>query len=329
MKRILIICGPTATGKTDLGISLAKRFNGEIVSADSRQAYKGMDIGTGKDIDNSKWQLVNDTLDKLKIGYYSLKGIKLWLLDMVDPDYQFSVADYVKCANSVIEDILKRGKLPILVGGTGFYIKGVVDGIETLGVSPDWKLREQLSHYDTETLRDELRKIAPEKLERMNESDKNNPRRLIRAMEIAKSSNNKAPLRSSGQASSNIFSNADILMVGLTAPYKILHQRIDERVDKRVEAGMENEIKALLSQGYGWDKSALGTTMAYREWQPYFENRQTKEETIKKWKFNEHGLSRRQMTWFKADERINWFDIDDIDFREKIVDLINKWYNKV
>ena len=146
MNRLLVICGPTATGKTALAINLAKNFKGEIVSADSRQVYKGMDIGTGKDL--PKFSIFNFqfSIDKKQIGYFLLEEVPVWLYDVVEPDYRFNVADYVECASRVIQDIWQRKKLPILVGGTGFYIKALIDGIETLGVPPDWKLREKLSN---------------------------------------------------------------------------------------------------------------------------------------------------------------------------------------
>ena len=129
-QKVLIICGPTGVGKTSLGIRLAKKYNGEIVSADSRQVYKGMDIGTGKDLNQfSIFNFQFSIKDKYKIGYYEISGIKVWLYDVVDPDYKFNVADYLRCVESVIKDIWKRKKLPILAGGTGFYIKALVDGV--------------------------------------------------------------------------------------------------------------------------------------------------------------------------------------------------------
>lgn len=295
MNKLLVICGPTATGKTALGIRLAKKFNGEIVSADSRQVYIGMDIGTGKDF----------------------KGA--WLLDVVKPNQPFSVAEYVKLAWQVIEDIWERGKLPIMVGGTGFYIKAIVDGIETMGVPPDWELREKLRYYDTKILRETLEKLDPEKLRRMNESDRKNPRRLIRAIELA--TKTVRPILARKPYTLNP------LFIGLTAPYKTLYQQIDERVDERVKAGIEEEIKKLLQIGYSWENSVLGTTIGYREWQPYFERKSTLEEVVKKWKFAEHGYARRQMTWFKRDKRINWFDVTSPSVEEKIEKMVSKCYN--
>lgn len=303
MDKLLIIGGPTATGKTKLGIYLAKKFSGEIVSADSRQVYRGMDIGTGKDLHNAD-------------------GVKIWLLDIVEPDYRFNVADYKKCADSVIKDIWQRGKLPIVVGGTGLYIKALVEGIETMEVSPDWELRERLSHCSVATLLNSLRKIDANKLSKMNESDRKNPRRLIRAIEIASETQNS----NRKVQSQNLGIKTDNLFIGLTTSNKNLYERIDQRVEERVKEGVEEEIRGLLEKGYSWDNSALGTTLAYREWQDYFEGKKTREETIQKWKFDEHSYSRRQMTWFKKDKKVNWYDISKENYVREVEKLVKNWY---
>lgn len=294
MNKLLIICGPTATGKTKLGIDLAKKFNGEIISADSRQVYQGMDIGTGKD------------------------DLKTWLVDVVKPDFRFNVADYKKCAEAAIEDILKRGKLPIIVGGTGFYIKAITEEIETIGVEPDWELRAKLTNYQINELRIALERLDPKRWQKMNESDRQNSRRLIRAIEIA-----RKPAGRQDQSP-----NFDTLFIGLTAPNEILYQRIDQRVKARVEAGLEDEIRNLLKKGYNWENSALGTTLAYSEWRGYFENQKNKEEVILRWKFDEHGYARRQMTWFKKNPKINWFDITKQNFQEEVEKEVENWYSK-
>ena len=131
MNKLLVICGPTSTGKTTLAIALAKKFNGELISTDSRQVYKGMDIGTGKDLpEGAKFKLPWFQ----KYGYYEVGGTKIWGYDLADPRHEFSVAQYIKFAERIISDVLKRGKSPVLVGGTGLYIRGVVDGIATAGV---------------------------------------------------------------------------------------------------------------------------------------------------------------------------------------------------
>ena len=328
--KALVLCGPTATGKTALGIKLAKKYNGEILSADSRQVYKGMNIGTGKDLPlkavfNKKLSLSSktgsDPAKGLVIGFFDFNKIPVWLLDIVKPDYQFSVADYVKCANLVIEDIYKRGKLPIIIGGTGLYIKGLIDGIETMGVLPDWELRKKLAHCSIVELLNCLEKLDYKKWQSMNNSDRNNPRRLIRAIEIALSNSPNSP------------NSHDAFFIGLTAPYKTLYQRIDERVEKRIKMGMEDEIKSLQALGYNFENSAMGTTIGYSEWRRadglwQMMDSDLRNEIIQKWKFAEHAYARRQMTWFKKDKRINWFEINEPDLDSKIEKVIDKWYNE-
>lgn len=308
MNKLLVICGPTATGKTGLAVKLAKKFssrgrpasgwNGELISADSRQVYRGMDIGTGKD---------------------HPKEMKIHLIDVVAPNQEFSVAQYVNLAWKVISDIWKRKKLPIIVGGTGFYIKGLIDGIETLGVPPDWELRKKLSNLDIKKLREILEKTCPERMREMNESDRNNPRRLIRAIEIA-SVGVPSQLHPASYTLNPLF-------IGLTTPYKTLYQQIDKRVIQRVKMGAEKEVRRLLKKGYSWDLPAMNS-MGYIQWQPFFEGKVTKDEVIQRWKFTEHAYARRQMTWFKKDKRINWFDISLKGWENKVEDLVRKWYSK-
>lgn len=299
-QKILVLCGPTATGKTALGIKFAKKYNGEIISADSRQVYKGMDIGTGKDFQ-----------------IFKTNNVKVWLYDVVQPDYQFSVADYVKCANLAIDDIYKRGKLPIIVGGTGLYLKGLIDGIGTMGVPPDWKLRKKLSNCSIVQLLDLLKKLDLKKLESMNHSDRNNPRRLIRAIELAGSNNLL-------QHASVLKQKTEVLWLGLTASFDELYKRIDQRVEKRIKNGMELEVKELLAKGYNFTNSVLGTTMGYK--QSFSLNKDFPD--TQKWKFAEHAYARRQMTWFKKNKRINWFNINNKNFVSEIVKLVDGWYNK-
>jgi len=340
-KKLLVICGPTATGKTSLGIELAKKFNGEIVSADSRQVYKGMDIGTGKDL--PKFSIFNfqfSIKNKFRIGYYKMVGIKVWLYDVAEPDYRFNVADYVECATQVIQDIWQRKKLPILVGGTGFYIKALIDGIESLGIPPDWELREKLSNCQIVKLSNLLKELNFQRWQKMNESDRNNPRRLIRAIEIAKKIqiSKSLPVRQAGKIQNKIQNSKlkikNALFVGLKAPYAVLYERIDRRVEERVKQGVIEEIQKLLKKGYNWENSALGTTIGYREWEKYFKSSKPqvsgfrlKEEIIRRWKFAEHAYARRQMTWFRKDKRIHWFDISQKKWQDKIKALVNNWKN--
>jgi len=298
MKKILIICGPTATGKTSLAVSLAKRFAGEPISADSRQVYLGMDIGTGKDKDQV--------------------SVPLWLTDIISPKKQFNVFDWLVLANEKIKNIWQQGKLPIVVGGTGLYIKSLVDGIDTLTIAPDKKLREELNQLSVSDLQIRLKEVDSRVFEAMNQSDRNNPRRLVRKIEISLSSKRGPRVKKF---------KADFLIIGLTASRDILYQRIDQRVKKRLELGLTDEIKRLLKEGVGWSAPGMNT-LAYKEFQPFFEKKESLTKIVERWKLDEHAYARRQATWFKKDGRINWFDITEKDFTEMVTKLVKKWYSE-
>jgi len=315
MNNLLVICGPTATGKTSLGIKLAKKYKGEIVSADSRQVYRGMDIITGKDIKDGKWEMSRE----MGLGRWAVDEVPVWLLDLVNPDQKFNVADYYELAWKVIPDIWERGKLPIIVGGTGFYIKALLEGIGTMGVEPDWELRKKMQSFKVSELQKILMELDPGRSRRMNESDRKNPRRLVRSIEVAK---NRESLIANRE-SSKIF---DSLIIGLMAANEVLYQRIDKRVEERVRMGAEEEVRKLLSDGYNWENSVMGVTLGYREWQGYFEKKESKEEVIKKWQFAEHDYAGRQMTWFRKMTQINWFSIES-NFKEEVEKKVETWYS--
>jgi len=327
MNKLLVICGPTAAGKTSLGVKLAKRFDGEIVSADSRQVYMGMDIATGKDLPwNAKQKIKNEKLQiKTKEGKvlkpYRFRKIPVWLLDVVLPNQEFSVAHYVELAHQVISDIHRRGKLPILVGGTGFYIQGVVFGIDTLGIPPDWKLRRRLEKYSLQELYDLLARLDPEKAASLNVSDRRNPRRLIRAIEVALAKNHKRKKKTSKKNKKNF----DTLFIGLKAPMRKLYKRIDKRIEEQLKKGAEKEVKSLLRKDYDFNFPAM-SALGYREWREFFEKEKTREEVIKRWKYNEHDYARRQMTWFLKNEKICWFDITKKGFEKEVEKKVLFWY---
>jgi len=339
-KKLLVICGPTATGKTQLGINLAKLCNAEIISADSRQVYRGMNIGTGKDIGGSKFNLAcrqarvqsskleskiqKELNQKITVGAYWVQGILIWGLDLVEPNQVFSVAHYAAFARRLIKSLWAREKLPILVGGSGFYIKAVIDGVDTLGVAPNWELRWQLDNLSPGELFKIPARLDPEKAALLNLSDRQNPRRLIRAIEI--SQKNQKTLR---QKRLNI---DHLLMLGLKANNQVLYERIDRRVERRVKQGIEQEIKRLL-KNYDWQNSALSQTLGYQEWEPYFKDEAGREEVIQRWKYNEHGYARRQLTWFKKfcpetkfkNRQIKWFDIARKNWQASAKKLVRNW----
>lgn len=316
--KILIILGPTSTGKTDLALSLAKKFNGELVSCDSRQVYKGLDIGTGKmpsAMSNVKYQISN--LIKQK-GFWEINGVKIWMLDVVEPKRQYTVADYVSDAGKVISRIIKRDKLPIIVGGTGFYLKAFLEGLPSLGLPVDEKLRGKLEKLSLIELQRRLQKLSKEKWEKMNSSDRQNPRRLIRAIEIAMNPNKVQGSKLKVQS---------FLKIGLTAPRKVLYQRSDRRVIERIKQGMIEEAKQLHKGGLTFKRmKQLG--LEYGILADYLMGKiKDKKELIKILQLKIHGYIKRQLTWFKKEKNVVWFDVTNKDFLEKVEGLISKWYH--
>jgi tRNA dimethylallyltransferase len=299
MNRLVIVCGPTASGKTVVAKALAKKFNGELVSADSRQVYRGMDIGTGKDI-------------------ASLQGISMWMYDVVDPDKPFSVSLYRKSAMRYIKDIRKRGKLPIIVGGTGLYIQSLVQTIPTEGVKPNIDLRKKLEVQPLDRLQAIMKEECLRTWGLLNDSDRNNPRRLIRKIELG-----RAGITDVKKPSTHV---QDICWIGLTAPFPFIYDQIDSRVEKRVKEGVVAEIESLLAKGYTWGMPSM-SGLGYAEWKGYFERKETLKEVVQKWKFDEHAYARRQMTWFKRNNAIRWFDVSQNDLIESIEQHIRTWYN--
>ncbi len=305
-KKLLVICGPTATGKTSLGFSLAKKFNGETVSADSRQVYKHMDIGTGKEWDDS---------------------ITIWGYDLAEPSENYSVFQYFKSMKFVISDIWQRNKLPIIVGGTGFYIKSLIDGIATVDVPKNENLRTSLEKMSIDELFNKLADLDGSKAASLNSSDKKNSRRLIRAIEIAVWNTQHGTQKQIVEKRKKVLDkNVDLLIIGLSAsPLKILNN-IKNRVDKRINEGFILEVENLLRMGVSWQHQSM-KSLGYKESEAFFKKGLTYEEFVNQWVNNEIKYTKRQMTWFKKDKRVNWFDIDDINFHQKIANLVNKWYS--
>ncbi|MEK7550681.1 MAG: tRNA (adenosine(37)-N6)-dimethylallyltransferase MiaA [Patescibacteria group bacterium] len=301
--KLLVICGPTATGKTNLAGHLAKKFNGELVSADSRQVFKGMDIGTGKDY---------------------IKGVKIWGYDLISPKKDFSISVYLKFAKKAILDIARRGKLPILVGGTGFYIKGVVDGIPTVLIPQNEDFRKNFENKSVEDLFEMLAQIDPSRAGQMNTSDKKNPRRLIRAIEVA-----TWKLEHGDKKKSSAISHQPlVLMVGLTSSKNVLERKIYKRVEERIKMGIKKEIQDLLNSGVDWDDQSM-QALGYRQWRDYFEGGVPEEVVINEWAREEKKYAKRQLTWFRKDMRIKWFDIAADSYPGVVESLVKKWYSSI
>lgn len=319
MNRLLVISGPTATGKTELALNLARKYNGELISADSRQIYKGMDIGTGKDLPkDAKYKKSQLLWRNKRIGYYNVSNIRLWLYDIVDPDESFNVSDYYDVAWKVVKNIWDLGKQPIIVGGTGFYIKALVHNIDTLGIAENKKLRKELNTLNIQELQKRLKNQSLQKFLSMNNSDKNNPRRLVRAIEIlASETDNKKRVHED---------EFQLLTIGLSASKEKLYDMVDKRVDKRVNEGIIDEVKELRRKRYSWNLPSM-SALGYKQWMRFLEGKESKLEVINKWKADEHNYVKRQMTWFKRDKRIVWYDITKLGYENDIINRVQNFYN--
>jgi tRNA dimethylallyltransferase len=285
-----------------------------------------MDVMTGKDIpgdferQNSKLKV-----DNLEVGYYRNEKVRIWGYDLVEPDCEFNVSQFRKFANVVIKDIYKRGKLPIVVGGTGLYIDSIVKTLDKIDIPKDEDLRNDLSKLGVNELYRQLLRLRPQIALEMNPSDRSNPRRLIRAIEVA---NNRA-FDTTSDMNNKVVPNIkfdSILWIGLIAkPREKLHKAIDERVDRRVSPDMQKEIDYLGRNDLL--RYAPTQTIGYREWMKYLKGDLTREEAIDKWKASERNYAKRQLSWFNRNKKIAWHNVAEPDFRKKIEIEVRKWYS--
>lgn len=280
LPKLIVIVGQTASGKSNLAVKLAKKFNGEIVSADSRQVYKGLDIGSGK------------------ITKKEMQGVSHHMLSVVSPKRRFTVAQYKKRAEKIINDILRRGGFPILVGGTGFYIQAVVDDINIPLAPPNLALRKKLENKTALELFKQLKKLDPR---RAHAIDPYNRRRLIRAIEIVKTLGRVPEFQNSVIASPNFHS----LFLGIFISPSALRKNIKNRLRKRLKGGMITEVRKLHKNTISWKRlEELG--LEYRYIAYYLQRKLTKQEMIKKLETEIWRYAKRQLTWFKRDKRIHW-----------------------
>lgn len=279
--RLLVLVGPTAVGKTGLSLDLAQRFNGEIISADSRLFYRGMDIGTAK-----------PTLAERKL-------IPHHLVDICRPDETLTLGEYQRKAYHAIGDVISRGRLPILVGGTGQYIMAVVEGWGIPAVAPRPALRRQLERLGAEEAARWLRLLDPQASERI---DPRNMRRVIRALEV---------ILVSGRPITELQAKEpppyDIHIIGLYRERDQLYDRIDRRVDSMIAAGLVEEVASLRERGYRAHLPAM-SGLGYRQILAFLRGEMSLEEAIERIKFETHRFARQQATWFRLDDaRIVWF----------------------
>lgn len=318
--KIICIVGPTASGKTDLAFDLSHIFPGEVVNADSKQVYAGIDIIPGKDLPSDAVFVPSQVQvdPKYKIGFFTFDEVRIWLLDIVQPTQDFSVHDYVQVTPPVLSHIQDNNRIPIIVGGSGFYVKALLDGIETLSIPQDIQLRAELSDFTVDNLQKLLKKEDEVRLSEMNISDKQNKRRLIRAIEVARFQ------KENTVKDTYLGLKADVRVVGLQVDREEVKKRIDRRIEQRIKQGALDEAQKLFDQ-----RNSLSTTvMLMNGIKPlfsFFEGNLSQQEAIEQWRRSEYLNAKKQMTWFKKDPRIIWYDVSDKLYKQKISEDLREW----
>lgn len=300
---LVVVLGPTASGKTRLGIALAQRFGGEIVSADSRQIYRRMDIGTAKPA----------PADRAAAPHH--------LIDIADPDQTFTLAEYQRAAYAAIDDIHARGGLPLLVGGTGQYLSAVTEGWGIPEVPPNPALRAELEAYaverGAEALHARLQQHDPEAAAHI---DFRNVRRVVRALEVCLETG--TPISALQRKAPPPYR---LCQIGLTLPRQALHERINRRVTVMIDAGLADEVRALLEAGYTWNLPSM-SGLGYAQWRPYFAGKQALSTTIDAIRQATRAFARRQMTWFKGhDTGVLWLDVAQAEPEAAATHLVEDW----
>ena len=307
-ENLLVLLGPTAIGKTDVSIDLAKRMNGEIISADSMQIYKYMDIGSAK------------------VTKEEMQGIEHHLVDILNPDEDFTVANYKSRAEKLITEINNKGKLPIIAGGTGLYINSLVYDLNFTQVAPDEKFRSRLENIaeekGNEFIYEKLAKIDKESSEKISPNDQ---KRVIRALEIFEVTGKT--MSEYNKDFRKPIEDYNLVMIGLNMDRARLYERINLRVDIMMENGLVEEVKSILSMGYYKDLVSM-QGIGYKEIIMYLENEITLERSIELIKQKSRNYAKRQLTWFRRDKRIKWIDLDNYSEMETLIEEIIEYTNE-
>ncbi len=297
LKKIIAVAGPTASGKTALAVEIAKRVGGEVVSCDSMQIYKGMDIGTAKPDEKE------------------MCGIPHHMIDIISPDQRYSVADFAEHARQCIEDILSRGKVPVLAGGTGLYMDSVINntGFVELEGDPEFcrEMMELSLAEGNEAVHRKLQEIDPEAAENIHP---NNLRRVIRALEVCKITGKTFTLVNHESRREAVY---DALIFGIEVDRPVLYERINLRVDRMIEKGLVSEVKNLWEKGIGKDSTAI-QAIGYKELIDFLEDNCSFDEAVEKIKMESRRYAKRQLTWFKRNNQIQWIRLDGQDDIDKV-----------
>lgn len=306
-QKLIVVAGPTASGKTRLAIDIAKSVNGEIVNADSMQIYKYMNIGSAK-----------PTLEEQSEA-------KHHLIDFLEPDEEFSVADYTDLAHKVIAEIASRGKVPIMCGGTGLYINSVVNDITFGEIETDYKLREELNElakqHGSQYLLDILKEFDPVSAQRLHPG---NLRRIVRAIEFYRTTG--IPISEHQEMTKQKESRYEPLMLCVKWDREVLYDRINKRVDIMLNDGLLDEVKRLMEMGYTKELNSM-KGIGYKEIIDYFEGNMSLEDTVNLIKQSSRRYAKRQLTWFRRDKRIHWLDANE-DFLAEGIQLCREFIGR-
>ena len=297
--KVIIICGPTASGKTALSIELAKTINGEIVSCDSMQIYKDMDIGTAK-----------PTVEEMQ-------GIKHYLLDFIEPDKRYSVAEFKKDAEKAIEQILAKGKIPIVVGGTGLYVDSLIYGIEYQDIPLDEEYRNKLEQIANEkgleVLYEKAKQIDEQAMKKISPNDK---KRIMRVLEIYKATGKNKTEQEMESRKNEV--KYDFKVFAINMDREVLYDRINKRVDIMIEQGLIEEVKNIIQKYSEFPTAMQG--LGYKEVVEYLNGKCSKEEMIEKIKMETRRYAKRQLTWFRKNKQTIW--INGLNSKESNVQFI-------
>ena len=295
-KPLIVLTGPTAVGKTSLSISLAKAVNGEIISADSMQVYKGMDIGSAK------------------IRKEEMQGVTHYLVDILEPEEEFHIVKFQELAKAALEEIYAKGKIPILVGGTGFYIQAVTRDIDFTQAEQETSYREELEQFakekGAEYLHEKLREVDSKSAENIHA---NNVKRVIRALEFYHQ--NGTPISEHNEEQKQQTSPYNLAYFVLTAPREILYERIDRRVDQMMEEGLLEEVKSLRERGCHRGMVSM-QGLGYKEILAYLEGEYPLEEAVRILKRDNETFAKRQLTWFRREQDVIWVDKEQFHWNE-------------
>lgn len=296
-KPLIVLTGPTAVGKTKLSIALAKALGGEIISADSMQVYRQMDIGTAK------------------ITTEEMQGVPHHLIDVLDPEEEFSVVRFQQLAKAAMSEIYERGRIPILVGGTGFYIQAVTNDIDFTETETDTAYREELTSFaekqGAHALHERLKQVDPAAAEQIHE---NNVKRTIRALEFYYQTGQ--PISEHNEEQKAHSSPYDLYYFVLTAPRELLYRQIDYRVDLMMKAGLLEEVRALKEKGYARELVSM-QGLGYKEIYAYLEGEISLEEAVNIIKRDTRHFAKRQLTWFKREKEVIWIPKDEYDYQDE------------